>query len=100
MLVGDLDDPNILVDFAATEPLNPSAMKAMKELREAFIKTMLNFQLRVGDMAIVDNRVAVHGRTSFVPRYDGTDRWLHRVYGHLDSRRSRVDRKYGGFVIQ
>jgi len=21
-----------------------------------------------------------HGRTYFVPRYDGTDRWLQRVY--------------------
>lgn len=99
VLLGDLEDPNLIVDFAATLPLNDMAKVAMMELREAFIQTMNTFQLRVGDLAIVDNRIAVHGRTSFVPRYDGTDRWLQRVYGHLDNRRSRVNRTGGGSVL-
>ncbi|MBJ7505663.1 MAG: TauD/TfdA family dioxygenase, partial [Ilumatobacteraceae bacterium] len=28
---------------------------------------------------VIDNHRAVHGRTSFTPRYDGTDRWLKRA---------------------
>ncbi|MFD7631725.1 TauD/TfdA family dioxygenase [Streptomyces sp. NPDC059851] len=99
VLVGDLADPDVLVDFAATHPLDDEAAAAMDELREAFMRTMSAIALRVGDLAVVDNRLAVHGRTSFTPRYDGQDRWLHRVYAHLDHRRSRVDRKDGGAVL-
>ncbi|MCX5193827.1 TauD/TfdA family dioxygenase [Streptomyces sp. NBC_00249] len=99
VLVGDPQDPNILVDFAATHPLDDEAKAAMGELREALMRTMSALALRVGDLAVVDNRLAVHGRTSFTPRYDGQDRWLHRVYAHLDHRRSRVDRKGGGAVL-
>ncbi|MET8748554.1 TauD/TfdA family dioxygenase [Streptomyces sp. NPDC004667] len=99
VLVGDPQDPNVLVDFAATHPLDDEAKAAMGELREALMRTMSALALRVGDLAVVDNRLAVHGRTSFTPRYDGQDRWLHRVYAHLDHRRSRVDRKGGGAVL-
>lgn len=99
VLLGDLEDPNVLVDFAATHPLDDTAKNAMAELREAFVETMTAHRLRVGDLAVVDNRVAVHGRTSFTPRYDGADRWLERVYAHLDNRRSRVDRMDGGPVL-
>jgi L-asparagine oxygenase len=89
----------VLVDFAATHPLDDAAKAAVAELREAFVETMTAHRLRVGDLAVVDNRVAVHGRTSFTPRYDGEDRWLERVYAHLDNRRSRVDRPGGGPVL-
>ncbi|MEW2352073.1 TauD/TfdA family dioxygenase [Streptomyces sp. NPDC006684] len=99
VLLGASEDPNVLVDFAATHPLDEGAKAAMAELREAFVATMTPHRLRVGDLAIVDNRVAVHGRTSFTPRYDGADRWLERVYAHLDNRRSRVSRTGGGAVL-
>ena len=33
-----------------------------------------------GDLLIVDNNLAVHGRTPFEPRFDGTDRWLQRTF--------------------
>ncbi len=32
-----------------------------------------------GDLVVIDNDAAVHGRTAFQPRYDGTDRWLKRI---------------------
>ncbi|MFE7467146.1 TauD/TfdA family dioxygenase [Streptomyces sp. NPDC057499] len=99
VLNGDPEDPNVLVDFSATHPLDAEARRAMAELREVFMETMSALSLRVGDLAVVDNRLAVHGRTSFTPAYDGADRWLHRVYAHLDHRRSRVDRAGGGAVL-
>lgn len=55
--------------------------------------------LRPGELAFVDNRVAVHGRTSFRPRHDGRDRWLHRTFVHLDNRRSAGHRPGGGAVL-
>ncbi|MEZ5272765.1 MAG: TauD/TfdA family dioxygenase [Ilumatobacteraceae bacterium] len=35
--------------------------------------------LEAGDLLVVDNHVAVHGRTAYTPRFDGTDRWLQRA---------------------
>ncbi|MEU9782992.1 TauD/TfdA family dioxygenase [Streptomyces phaeochromogenes] len=99
ILQGDLADPNVVVDFAATHPQDDMAKIAMAALRDAFVTTMSAHRLQVGDLAVVDNRVTVHGRTSFVPRYDGSDRWMERVYAHLDNRRSRVDRPGGSPVL-
>ncbi|GAA1894335.1 clavaminate synthase family protein [Streptomyces durmitorensis] len=99
ILQGDLADPNAVVDFAATHPQDDAAKFAMAALRDAFVATMSAHRLQVGDLAVVDNRVTVHGRTSFTPRYDGNDRWMERVYAHLDNRRSRADRPGGGRVL-
>ena len=36
--------------------------------------------LEAGDLLIVDNRRAVHGRNQFQAYFDGYDRWLQRGY--------------------
>ncbi|MFF2412347.1 TauD/TfdA family dioxygenase [Streptomyces sp. NPDC058092] len=99
VLNGDPEDPSVLVDVSATRPLDDEARHAMAELRDVFVETMSALSLRVGDLAVVDNRLAVHGRMSFTASYDGADRWLHRVYAYLDHRRSRVDRAGNGAVL-
>ena len=52
-----------------------------------------------GDLAILDNRVTVHGRTPFRPRYDGADRWVQRTFVIADLRRSGDHRARDGYVI-
>jgi len=46
--------------------------------------------LTPGELLLVDNDVAVHGRVPFTARYDGTDRWLKRVNIRLPERRRRA----------
>ncbi|WP_063036649.1 TauD/TfdA family dioxygenase [Nocardia pseudovaccinii] len=46
--------------------------------------------LSPGELLLVDNDVAVHGRVPFTARYDGTDRWLKRVNVRLPERRRRA----------
>ncbi|MEV4126065.1 TauD/TfdA family dioxygenase [Nocardia sp. NPDC049707] len=46
--------------------------------------------LAPGELLLVDNDVAVHGRVPFTARYDGTDRWLKRVNIRLTERRRRA----------
>ncbi|WP_068051832.1 TauD/TfdA family dioxygenase [Nocardia xishanensis] len=46
--------------------------------------------LSPGELLLVDNDVAVHGRVPFTARYDGTDRWLKRVNIRLPERRRRT----------
>ncbi|MFE9423845.1 TauD/TfdA family dioxygenase [Kitasatospora sp. NPDC006697] len=88
VLGGHPSDPDLRVDFNATTPLDEEAEAALARLGEALQATSSSLVLRPGEMVFIDNRLVVHGRTDFTPRYDGRDRWLHRVYVHLDSRRS------------
>ncbi|MFF2810195.1 TauD/TfdA family dioxygenase [Streptomyces sp. NPDC058000] len=99
VLTGAPDDPDICVDLAATEPQTQRAKVAMHELQELFDRTALNASLGPGELAIVDNRVTVHGRTAFRPRYDGQDRWLQRTFAVTDLRRSRGMRDTDGYVL-
>ncbi|MFE1876530.1 TauD/TfdA family dioxygenase [Streptomyces sp. NPDC059496] len=100
VLHGSAADPDVTVDFAATHPLDEEARQALTELRLLFQEQAHAHALRPGDLGILDNRLTVHGRTSFSPRFDGTDRWLHRVYAALDGRRTLADSEDGGAVLR
>ncbi|NYI95208.1 hypothetical protein HNR12_001485 [Streptomonospora nanhaiensis] len=53
--------------------------------------------LQAGDIILIDNDVAVHGRRPFRPRYDGTDRWLKRAIVRLDRPRPEAEARESGF---
>lgn len=53
--------------------------------------------LEPGDLLIIDNDAAVHGRASFRARYDGTDRWLKRILIRTRRRRPGAEREEHGF---
>lgn len=99
VLSGHLGDPDIRVDFHATTALDDEGAKALDQLRSALDAVRRDPELRPGEMVFLDNRLVVHGRGAFTPRYDGSDRWLHRVFVHLDNRRNRERRAGGGAVL-
>jgi L-asparagine oxygenase len=51
--------------------------------------------LQSGDAIVLANRKISHGRTVFTPRYDGTDRWLQRMYTISDpwQMRAHIDER-------
>jgi L-asparagine oxygenase len=89
VLSGPVDDPDMCVDFHAMEPLDERGTRAFGSLREKLMRALIGVALQPGDLLIVDNRLAAHGRTGFSPRYDGTDRWLRRCFAVSDIRASR-----------
>ncbi|WP_443055858.1 TauD/TfdA family dioxygenase [Streptomyces sp. NBC_00239] len=99
VLSGTPEDPDVQVDFAATSALTPVGGEALAELSDALVAVARTVRLRAGDLAIVDNRVCLHGRTAFRPRYDGRDRWVQRTFALADLRRSRSHRADDGYVI-
>ncbi|WP_405686723.1 TauD/TfdA family dioxygenase [Streptomyces sp. NBC_00057] len=100
VLFGDPSDPDLRVDLAATKPLTTRAADALGELQRLFAATARTAYLMPGDLAIVDNRVTVHGRTAFTPRYDGRDRYVQRTFVMTDLRRSRAYRPGDGYVLE
>lgn len=82
VLGGPADNPTIRFDPLYTAPVDAAdqpARDALTRLADEVGRVRLGHVLDVGEMLIVDNRRCVHARTAYVPRYDGTDRWLLRV---------------------
>ncbi|MFD8363460.1 TauD/TfdA family dioxygenase [Streptomyces hygroscopicus] len=99
VLSGAADDPDLRVDFAATHGVTARAQESLGHLRDYMLNAAETHYLNCGDLAIVDNRIAAHGRTQFRPRYDGGDRWLQRAFVLNDIRRSRAYRQGDGHVL-
>jgi L-asparagine oxygenase len=99
VLGGDPADPDLRVDFDATRGTTAAARAALHRLVELLDTVAAELRLETGDLAIVDNRIAVHGRTAFRPRYDGRDRWLQRTFALTDLRRSRAMRRGDSHVL-
>ncbi|MEU7445006.1 MULTISPECIES: TauD/TfdA family dioxygenase [Streptomyces] len=98
VLSGTAEVPDLLADFHAMDALDEEAGAALEELRSAFLATLRGGVLEAGDLVVVDNRTAIHGRSEFTARYDGTDRWLRRCFAVTDIRSSRADRPAGSRV--
>lgn len=96
ILTGDHSAPFVRIDPAFMErALNdPEAERALDEVIKEFDGRMRDVILSPGEMLIIDNMRAVHGRRPFAARYDGTDRWLRRINVTADLRKSE-DRRFG-----
>ncbi|MEU4661608.1 TauD/TfdA family dioxygenase [Micromonospora chalcea] len=99
VLTGSVEDSNICLDLNATTALDEEAGEVMARLKRILTDVSTPLVLQTGMMALIDNRLVLHGRSEFTPRFDGRDRWLHRVYVHLDNRRSREFRDDAGAVL-
>lgn len=80
VIFGPAGAPFMRFNSHNTEAATPEGARALSVLTEALEHVCHDVVLRPGEMVIVDNHVAAHGRSAFVPRYDGNDRWLRRCY--------------------
>ncbi|CCG86055.1 TauD/TfdA family dioxygenase [Erwinia piriflorinigrans] len=69
----------ICYDLDLMEGIDSEANEVLKNLSKAANHSKCYVSLESGDLLIIDNNRAIHGRTRFTPRYDGFDRWLLRA---------------------
>lgn len=96
ILSGDRRAPFVRLDpaFMERDLGDPAAEDALTEVIEQFDGRMHDVVIEPGEMLIIDNLRAVHGRRPFHARYDGTDRWLRRINVTSDLRKTE-DRRFG-----
>lgn len=70
----------ICYDEALMKGQNEQATNALGELKQAIDKSIREVVLDTGDLLTMDNTRVIHGRLPFQARYDGTDRWLQRMF--------------------
>ena len=92
VLAGDRRRPSMVFDADLMVGIDAEADEALRVLADATDAYYTSIALQPGDLLVVDNNVAVHGRTSFTPRFDGTDRWVQRTFVVGDLAPSAADR--------
>ncbi|MER6997668.1 clavaminate synthase Cs1 [Streptomyces sp. NPDC000410] len=83
-LYGNENDPYLGYDRELLAPVEPADKEAVAALSKALDDVTEAVKLTPGDVLIIDNFRTTHARTPFSPRWDGKDRWLHRVYIRTD----------------
>ncbi|MFV0131545.1 TauD/TfdA family dioxygenase [Streptomyces sp. HMX112] len=100
MVFGDAQ-PYVRVDptYTTTAPGDDMAERAFSRLCRQLERALVPVRLRPGDLILIDNYRAVHGREPFRPRYDGTDRWMRKLTLTFDLQRSHRRRRGGGRAL-
>lgn len=93
VLMGDQHAPTMVFDEDLMVGVDATADMALKRLARAVESHHTSVCLQQGDVLIVDNAVAVHGRSPYTPRFDGTDRWLQRTFVVDNLEQSAADRE-------
>ena len=93
VLTGTDEAPTFIFDADLMVGLDPEANEALACLDELVRRHHVAVALEPGDLLVVDNAVAVHGRSSFPARFDGTDRWLQRTFVVPDLAASAAERR-------
>lgn len=95
VLYGNRTRPYMSLDpyYMLPDQMEPEPRAAFDAFTKAIDAALTRVVLRPGDIAFIDNFRAVHGRESFMARYDGTDRWLKRLNISRNLRISRAARR-------
>jgi len=80
VLTGSYEHPTLTFDAELTGGLDAEATEALAVLSAVIERQHTSVVLEAGDLLVVDNARAVHGRSPFPARFDGTDRWLQRTF--------------------
>ncbi|PRY13451.1 TfdA family taurine catabolism dioxygenase TauD [Kineococcus rhizosphaerae] len=100
ILSGEIDDPTMLIDQDLMHGITKRAQALLERVLEIYVAHRHAVVLQPGDVLLLDNLRAMHGRSPFTPRFDGTDRFISRGFVVRDLRRSRFARPGGGRVVQ
>ncbi len=96
VLFGSHEEPYLRIDpwFMRVAPTaSPAHHEALEALVAELERARLDIVLEPGDVLIIDNYLAVHGRAAFRANFDGRDRWLKKAVVSRNPRQSRQFRE-------
>jgi len=92
VLFGNRHRPSMVFDADLMVGADHEAEHALTTLSAAIDAHHTGLVLQAGDLLVVDNDRAVHGRSPYRPRWDGYDRWVQRSMAVADLAPSAADR--------
>ncbi|MEU1458110.1 TauD/TfdA family dioxygenase [Streptomyces avermitilis] len=89
ILSGPESDPGFLFDQDLQHGITKAAHGLLGKIIDVYCEHRRSHVLQPGDLLLLDNLRAIHGRSAFTPRFDGTDRFVLRSFIVRDLGRSR-----------
>lgn len=80
LVTGTRSEPTFIFDADLTVGTDADSELVVTLLRDLIEEIKTSIVLEPGDLLVVDNNIAVHGRSPFAARFDGADRWLQRSF--------------------
>jgi L-asparagine oxygenase len=79
--------------------INEDAQQLIGKIVDIYYQYRMHHNLKPGEIFIIDNRYALHGRSPFRPKYDGKDRFLVRCFSVFDYQYSSYARPSDSRVV-
>jgi L-asparagine oxygenase len=79
--------------------ITEEAEQMIQKIVDVYYRHRISHNLSPGEILFVDNRRAVHGRSPFVPQYNGEDRFLLRCFSVFDYEKTRYARPENQRVV-
>jgi L-asparagine oxygenase len=93
IISGPENNPKLVFDQDLMSSPDPRAKEMIKKIINLYYQYKLRHNLTPGEIILIDNNRAVHGRSAFSPKYDGKDRFLIRAFATFDLKKSEYARK-------
>lgn len=90
-ILSELD--GLVFDKDLMKGLTENAENLIEKITRIYNEKRVGYILQSGDILIIDNRRMIHGRSKFMPKYDGMDRWVIRCFGMRNLEKSKEVRK-------
>lgn len=92
IISGEENDPQLIFDQDLMFSFNEIGEYLLKKIENIYNNDRFQHNLTPGEIILIDNRRAVHGRSPFFPKYDANDRFLVRCFSTFDYEKSAFAR--------
>lgn len=92
ILSNSISDPFFLFDQDLMIGTTNESQQIIQRIIDIYHKCRIKHNLKSGEIIFIDNNRAVHGRSSFIPKYDGFDRFLIRCFAIFDYEKTEYAR--------
>ena len=99
IIYGEPTDPLLIFDQDLMTGTCEKSTSMIKKIIDIYYKHRISHNLKSGEIVVIDNHRAVHGRSPFFPKFDGTDRFLIRCFSTVDYVKSNYARIDGGRTV-
>lgn len=99
IIAGAEEDPTIIFDQDLMRGVSEEAHAMVARITEVYHAHRHAHVLQPGQILLVDNIRAVHGRSPFTPSFDGSDRFIVRSFAVRDLVRTRYARPGNGRMV-
>lgn len=99
ILYDDEKDPLFLFDQDLMKGISKESNDIIEKIINIYYKNRIEHKLDTGEIILIDNRRAIHGRSSFYPKYDGYDRFLIRCFATFDYEKSAYARSKNTRIV-